>query len=179
MYGATKNSLYFCTAVCFGCVVLLKRNSHISPAERNRAGAIIRARSKKATAAGRIIDPARIGGAGPGGLCKRCIEIASAQGFSSSLKHFELRGFFSTTLQASWYFPRCLESLCIGWHRHVGCYAKKKNTEKLKFNDFLRFMNPLRFFNPWRYVNLSRCRNLPKYMNLSRFTNISRFFEDS
>ena len=35
---------------------------------------------------------------------------------------------------------------CIGWHDHVGCYAKRNNNEKLKLYESWRRMNPDRSF---------------------------------
>ena len=29
-----------------------------------------------------------------------------------------------------------VSNACIGWHDHVGCYAKKKNNKQLKLYEF-------------------------------------------
>ena len=42
----------------------------------------------------------------------------------------------------------------IGWHDHVGCYAKNKNNKKLKLYAFLEIYESFEIQEYLRFVNL-------------------------
>ena len=57
-------------------------------------------------------------------------------------------------------FSKCEQEVskaCIGWHDYVGCYAKKKNNEKVKVYESLEIYDSfilLSFTNLWRFMNV-------------------------